>query len=161
MTDEEAWDKVMAINLKSVLLMTKAALPLIIQRGGGSVINISSVAGIHSYGGIGTAYSSSKAGMIMLTRDIAVGYGRNGIRANAIAPGHIWTPMIAGTTSPEAREQRRKAAPLGTEGNAWDVAWTAVFLASDEARFISGVCIPVDGGLTQTAPLKAHSLLSE
>ena len=99
------------------------------------------------------AYSASKGGVIALTKTMAVTHGRDNIRVNCIAPGHIYTPMVAGSMSEERRDQRRKAGPLGTEGTAWDVAWAALFLASDEARWISGVVLPVDAGLLATTPL--------
>jgi NAD(P)-dependent dehydrogenase (short-subunit alcohol dehydrogenase family) len=94
----------------------------------------------------------------MLTRDTAVQYGRDGVRANAVAPGHLFTPMVSGF-SEEAKSRRRSIAPLGIEGTAWDVADAVVFLASDAARFVSGVLLPVDGGATVVQPLKAADFL--
>ncbi len=87
-----------------------------------------------------------------MTTSMAVSHGRENIRVNCIAPGHIYTPMVSAMTG-ETRELRRRAGPLGSEGNAWDIAWAAVFLASDEARWISGVVLPVDAGLLATTPL--------
>lgn len=156
--DEALWQRVMDVNLKSAVLMTKHAIPHMIAAGGGAIVNIASVAGLRAHGG-GVAYGSSKAGLIALTRDLAVMYGRAGVRANVVAPGHIFTPLVAGMLDKKAREVRRKVAPLGIEGDAWDVAAAALFLASDEARFITGVCLPVDGGVVEIGPLSAYGLI--
>jgi NAD(P)-dependent dehydrogenase (short-subunit alcohol dehydrogenase family) len=98
-------------------------------------------------------YSASKGGVIALTTAMAVQHGRDNIRVNTIAPGFLYTPMVAPGMTEEMRELRRQTAPLGTEGNAWDIAWAAVFLASDEARWITGIVLPVDAGLLATTPL--------
>ena len=98
-------------------------------------------------------YATSKAGVVGLTTTMAVTHGRDNIRVNCIAPGHIYTPMVAGTMPDETRDLRRRAGPLGTEGDAWDIAWAAVFLASDESRWVSGIVMPVDAGLLATTPL--------
>jgi NAD(P)-dependent dehydrogenase (short-subunit alcohol dehydrogenase family) len=153
--DEAEWDRVMAVNVKSAALMTKASATWL-ERGGGAVVNIASIGGLIASGG--GAYGPSKAALIMLTRDLAVGYGRRGIRVNAIAPGHLHTPFVGELTA-RRREERRLIAPLGIEGDAFDVARAAIFLASDEARFITGVCLPVDGGVSVTSPLRAHRFL--
>jgi NAD(P)-dependent dehydrogenase (short-subunit alcohol dehydrogenase family) len=145
---EEDWDRVMAVDLKSMLLATQAAVPSMEARGRGSVICVSSVAGIRGYGR--TAYATAKAGVIGFVRSVAVQLGRKGIRVNAIAPGPVWTPMVE-DLGPEARERRRRSTPLGTEGTGWDVGWAAVFLASDEARWITGQTLVVDGGITISA----------
>ena len=147
--DPDDWDRVMAINLKSMMLASQAAVPHMIESGGGSIINISSVAGMRAWSD--AAYATSKAGIFGLTRMLAEEHGPDGIRANAIAPGAVYTPMVAGELSDEAREIRRESTPLGTEGTAWDVAWAAVYLASDEARWVTGVVLPVDGGITITS----------
>lgn len=157
--DEAAWDRVIDINLKSAVLMSKAAVPRMIARGGGSIVNISSIAGIRAHGG-GFAYGPSKAAMNQFSNELSVTYGRSGIRANTVAPGHILTPLAQGLLGEAARIVRRKVGPLGIEGDAWDVAAAVLFLASDEARFISSVLIPVDGGVVETGPLSAHALIN-
>ena len=96
----------------------------------------------------------------MLTRATAAWHGREGIRANCIAPGHLHSAYTVGF-DPDHRDRRRRVVPLGTEGTAWDVAWAAVFLASDESRWISGVVLPVDGGLFAAQPLLGHDFLRE
>ena len=156
--DEARWDRVQEVNLKSAALMAKHALPHLVARGDGTIVNIASIAGMRAHGG-GLAYSSSKAGLIALTADLAVMYGRQGVRANAVAPGHLFTPIVAAFFDEQAKAERRGVSPLGVEGDAWDVAQAALFLAGPEARFITGVCLPVDGGVTAIAPLAAHALL--
>jgi NAD(P)-dependent dehydrogenase (short-subunit alcohol dehydrogenase family) len=145
---EEEWDRVMAVDLKSMLFATQAVVPSMEASGGGSVICVSSVAGIRGYGR--TAYAAAKAGVIGFVRSVAVQLGRKGIRVNAVAPGPVWTPMVEDLGA-EARERRRRSTPLGIEGTGWDVGWAAVFLASDEARWITGQTLVVDGGLTISA----------
>ena len=146
-TTEEDWDRVMAVDLKSMLLATQAAIPAMRDGGGGSIICVSSVAAMRGHGR--TAYAAAKAGVIGFMRSTAAQVGRQGIRVNAIAPGMVWTPMVEDLGA-EARERRRKASPLGTEGTGWDVGWAAVFLASDESRWITGQTLVVDGGVTLT-----------
>jgi NAD(P)-dependent dehydrogenase (short-subunit alcohol dehydrogenase family) len=146
-TTEEDWDRVMAVDLKSMLLATQAAIPVMAARGGGSIICVSSVAAMRGHGR--TAYAAAKAGVIGFMRSVAAQVGRQGIRVNAIAPGMVWTPMVEDLGA-EARERRRRASPLGTEGTGWDVGWAAVFLASDESRWITGQTLVVDGGVTLT-----------
>lgn len=151
---EEDWDRVLDVNLKSMMLTSKYAIPEMIASGGGSIINLSSIAGLRAgSGGASLPYSVSKGGVVALTTQMAVYHGRDHIRVNCIAPGHIYTPMVAGAMAEEMRDLRRWAGPLGTEGTAWDIAWAAVFLASDEARWITGVVLPVDAGLLATTPL--------
>jgi NAD(P)-dependent dehydrogenase (short-subunit alcohol dehydrogenase family) len=158
---QDDWERVMRINLTGVMLMSKHALPALAD-GGGSIVNISSTGALISTGQT-PAYGAAKAGVLRLTADLAVAYGRDGVRVNAIAPGNIYTPMVdrGGEMTAEQRSQRARSAPLGTEGTAWDVAYAALFLASDEARWITGACIPVDGGMTQANPSVIHGWLSE
>jgi NAD(P)-dependent dehydrogenase (short-subunit alcohol dehydrogenase family) len=150
---EDDWDRVLDMNLKSMMLTSKYAIPAMIEDGG-AIVNISSIAGLRAgSGGASLPYAVSKGGVIALTTQMAVHHGRDRIRVNSIAPGHIYTPMVAAGMTEEMRDLRRRAGPLGTEGTAWDVAWAAVFLASDEARWITGVVLPVDAGLLATTPL--------
>jgi NAD(P)-dependent dehydrogenase (short-subunit alcohol dehydrogenase family) len=146
-TSEEEWDRVMAVDLKSMLLATQAGVEPMIQRGRGAVICVSSVAALRGHGR--TAYAAAKAGVIGFVRSVAAQLGPKGVRVNAIAPGQVWTPMVE-SLGPERRERRRLASPLGTEGTGWDVGWAAVYLASDEARWVTGQTLVVDGGLTLT-----------
>ena len=154
--DEEAWSRVMNINVTSAMLMCRYSIPAMIKNGGGSIINISSIAGIRAHGSI--AYGPSKAAMAALAREITVTYGRQGIRANTVAPGHVMTPLAASMQA-GMRAKRRNVGPLGIEGDAWDVALAVRYLASDEARFVTGVHLPVDGGVTEIGPLPAHTLI--
>jgi NAD(P)-dependent dehydrogenase (short-subunit alcohol dehydrogenase family) len=146
-TTEEEWDRVLEVDLKSVFLATRAAVPAIVARGGGSVICVSSIAGHRGHGR--TAYAAAKAGIEGFVRTVAVQFGPQGVRINAIAPGTVWTPMVEGL-GPEARERRRKASPLGTEGTGWDVGWGAVYLASEESRWVTGQVLVIDAGLSLT-----------
>jgi len=157
--DLSVWQRTLDVNLKGALMMARRAVPAMKAVGGGSMIHIASVAGLLSSGG-GFAYGPSKGGMIALSRDIAVAYGRAGIRSNVICPGHMFTPLVSDMPA-EKRTLRRKIAPLGVEGDAWDIAEATVFLASDAARFISGACLPVDGGATVTLGLRSFELAGE
>ena len=151
-------DAVFAINLKSMMLACKEAIPLMKASGGGSIINVSSIDGLRTGMHPNVPYAVTKAGAAHLARVIAVHHGRDNIRANCIAPGHIYAPFVA-DMPPDRRDLRQKAAPLGTEGDAWDIAWAALFLASDEARWISGAVLPVDGGLLAATPLAVYDNL--
>jgi len=146
-TTEEEWDRVMAIDLKSMLLATQAAVPAMEKRGGGAITCVSSIAAMVGHGR--TAYAAAKAGVIGFVTSVAVQLGPKGIRVNCIAPGQVWTPMVE-RLGAEARERRRRAAPLGVEGSGWDVGWGAVYLASDEARWVTGHVLVIDAGLTKT-----------
>lgn len=142
-TAPEEWDQVMRVNLRSMYACSKAAIPHLSEHGG-VILNISSVAGMRGTGL--AAYSATKGAVISLTQTLAVQHAAAGIRVVCIAPGPVYTPMVAGTMTPERRAARLSVVPLGVEGTAWDVAWAAVFLVSDEARWITGVTLPVDGG---------------
>jgi NAD(P)-dependent dehydrogenase (short-subunit alcohol dehydrogenase family) len=154
---EEEWDRVMAINLKSVFLACKYALPVMVEQGRGAIVNISSIAGIRYTGVPYITYSTSKGAILPFTRAIALQYAKEGIRANAILPGLMNTPMIyAGlqaaysskANDAEMVKAREAQCPMGRMGDAWDVAYAALFLASDEAKYITGTEIVVDGGIT-------------
>ena len=155
--EEAAWQRMFDVNLKSAMLMSRAAIGALVACGSGAIVNIASIAGVRAHGAL--AYGPSKAAMIAFTRELAVVHGRDGIRANVIAPGHIFTPLVEGLLPASLRERRRLIGPLGVEGDAWDVASAALFLASAEARFITGVCLAVDGGVTEIGPSKAVEFL--
>lgn len=156
--DEAQWRRILDLNLTSAMLMSKFAVPAMIAGGGGAIVNITSIAGMRAHGGL--AYGPSKAAMAQLAREITVGHGRDGIRANSIAPGHVMTPHVAQLLPPGMREERSKVGPLGIEGDAWDVALATAFLASDDARFIAGIELPVDGGVTQIGPMTGHGFIA-
>lgn len=146
---ESAWDRVLDVNLKGTYLCCKAALPALAARGG-SIVNLASLAGLIVAEGMG-AYAASKAGVIQLTRAIALEGARDKVRANALCPTWVDTPMVQGylraSGHPEqARRGLEAMIPLGRLGAVEDVAAAALFLASDEAAFITGVALPVDGG---------------
>ena len=147
---EADWDRVMTVNLKTMVLAAKAVIPRMMQTGGGSIINISSIAGLRAH--MSTPYSASKAGVIGLTISMAADHARDNIRVNAIAPGLVYTPMVAPRMDDDLREYRRNSAPMQVEGTGWDIGYAAVFLASDEARWITGVVLPVDAGLCAVHP---------
>lgn len=146
--DEPTWDRNLDVVLKGPYLFTRAALPSMLARGRGAIVNIASVNGLLGLGE--DAYSAAKAGLINLTRNVAVRYGRHGIRANVICPGSVRTPIWAETLAktPDVFERLTAWYPLGRVGEAEDIAHAALFLASDEASWITGAVLPVDGGLT-------------
>jgi len=159
--DEDFWDTVIDVNLKSVMLTSKYAIPAMIEAGGGSIVNLSSIVGLRAGSGRPShPYAASKGGIIGLSNSMAVHYGRDNIRVNCIAPGHVRSPMVARHSTEEMLNLRRRAGPLGTDGTPWDVALAAQFLASDEARWISGVTLPVDAGLLAATPLAMFPYLS-
>ena len=155
-TSEADWDLIIAVNLKSMILASGAAIPKMIETGGGSIINISSIAGLRAHSQ--TPYTTTKSAVLGLTYSMAADHGKDNVRVNCIAPGLLYTPMTAPRMDESMRENRRSAAPLGTEGTAWDVAHAAVFLASDEARWVTGVVLPVDAGLTITSPVTYNTI---
>ncbi len=148
---EELWNRVLDVDLKSVVFISKYAVPYMTKSGGGSIINVSSVDGIRAAMTRNVPYAAAKGGMISVTRAMAVHHGRDNIRVNCIAPGMLHSSMTE-RVDETRREIRRKLAPLGTEGYAEDIAMAAVFLASDEARWITGVLLPVDAGLMAAGP---------
>ena len=151
---EQQWHTALDVNLGGVFLACKHVLPVMLAQGRGAIVNISSVAAIRYTGYPYAAYYAAKAGVNQFTVGLALQYARQGIRANAIMPGLMNTPLIHQQISGQyadaaAMVQARDAAcPTGRMGTAWDIAAAAVFLASDEARYITGVCLPVDGGLS-------------
>jgi len=154
--DLDAWDRCFDINVTSMVLMSRYSIPHMRRRGGGSIINTSSIAGVlgaHP----SVIYSATKGAVTNLTRAMAAMHGPEGIRVNALVPGFLHTPMVYSQgLSEDDRIRRRNVAPLGqggVEGSGWDVGEIVRFLASDKARFISGTNIPVDGGLTAVIPM--------
>jgi NAD(P)-dependent dehydrogenase (short-subunit alcohol dehydrogenase family) len=146
---EELWDRVMIVNVKTMMLTSKYAVPEMAETGGGSIINVSSLAALRPSGR--TPYSTSKGAVIALTQSMAFDHAAQGIRVNCIAPGPIFTPHAGALEmSEELREKRRLSSPLKIEGTAWDVANAAVYLASDESRFVTGNVLLVDGGVALT-----------
>jgi NAD(P)-dependent dehydrogenase (short-subunit alcohol dehydrogenase family) len=153
---EEDWDRVLATNLTSMFLTCKSVLPHMERQGSGAIVNVSSMAAVRFSDAYPLlAYSASKAGVNALTRSIAMQYASSGIRANAIMPGLIATPMAVddpvrryGLDREAFIRARNEAVPMKRMGEAWDVAYAALFLASDEAKYVTGVVLPVDGGLS-------------
>lgn len=149
---QEAFDRIMAVNLRGIVMTCKHALPVMRKQRAGSIINISSLAAIENYPWV--AYKASKAALIAYTRQLAIQNAEFGIRANAILPGLMDTPMAVDTrarawnrTRAEIAAERDAKVPLrNKQGTAWDVAYAALYLASDEAGFVTGVALPVDGG---------------
>lgn len=159
--DPDTWDLNLAVVLRSVYLCTRAALPGMLAQGRGSIINMSSVNGLGGYGE--DAYAAAKAGVINLTQNLAVRYGKQGIRANCIAPGTIntpiWQPRV--DADPGVFDKLARWYPLGRVGVPEDVANAALFLASDEAAWITGAVLPVDGGLTAGNGLIGREIIHE
>jgi NAD(P)-dependent dehydrogenase (short-subunit alcohol dehydrogenase family) len=149
---EEAFDRIMAVNLRGVVMACKHALPVMRKQGSGVIVNISSLAAIENYPWV--AYKASKAALVAYTQQLAIQNAPYGVRANAILPGLMDTPMAVDTRArawnksrAEIAAERDAKVPLrNKQGSAWDVAYAALFLASDEAAFITGVALPVDGG---------------
>lgn len=147
---QSEWDRIMSINLTSMILCSKYAIPPMIESGGGAIVNISSISAIRPRGM--TPYTVSKGAIIPLTQAMAIDHAPDGIRVNCILPGPAYTSMVAGGMSEDMRDLRRNASPLKVEGNSWDIAYAALYLASDEARWVTGVALPVDGGVTLDSP---------
>jgi meso-butanediol dehydrogenase / (S,S)-butanediol dehydrogenase / diacetyl reductase len=160
LTDAEGWDRDVEVVLKGTFLCTKAALPHMIDQQAGSMVNIASVNGLAALGN--EAYSAAKAGVINLTQSVAMRYGRDGVRANAIAPGtirtSIWDERV--DKDPRVFERLVKWYPLGRVGEPEDVARAALFLASDDAGWISGIVLRVDGGLMAGNEVMTRELLA-
>jgi NAD(P)-dependent dehydrogenase (short-subunit alcohol dehydrogenase family) len=148
----EEWQRVQDVNLTGTFLSAKAVLPSMIERKRGSIVTIASVEGIEGTEG-GSTYNASKGGVVLLTKNMAIDYGRVGIRANCICPGFIDTPLFRQVIGSEAfpahyRERIREQHKLGRFGRPEEIAGAALFFASDDASFVTGVALPVDGGFT-------------
>jgi NAD(P)-dependent dehydrogenase (short-subunit alcohol dehydrogenase family) len=153
--DEAVWRAQLELNLTSAFLTSKAALPLMAEQGGGAIVNIASVAGLRWVGKDQVAYAAAKAGLMQFTRVTAVAYAARGVRLNCVVPGLMFTPLVqrladryAGGDFEAMVAKRHAQVPMGRMGDAWDVAHAALYLASDEARYVTGTEIVVDGGLT-------------
>ena len=156
---EAAWDRVDAVNLKSMFLTCKYVLPHFIEQGRGAIVNVASIAGIRWMGVPYVAYSATKAGVLGLTRSIAMQYASLGIRCNAILPGLMDTPMVehslkgayADGDVQEMKDIRHAQCPMGHMGDAWDVAYAALYLASDDAKYVTAAELVVDGGVSASS----------
>lgn len=153
--DEATWRQQLDLNLTSVFLTSKAVLPLMERQGGGAIVNVSSVAGMRWVGKDQVGYAAAKAGLMQFTKVTAVAYARHNVRLNCVVPGLMFTPLVKrladryGAGDYEAMVAKRHAqVPMGRMGDAWDVAHAALFLASDEAKYVTGIDLVVDGGLT-------------
>ena len=153
--DESIWDEQMDVNVKSAFLTCKHVLPIMEQQGGGSIVNISSIAGLRYIGKPQVAYAAGKAALMQLTQTTAVIYAARQIRLNSVVPGLIFTPLVkrladkyAGGDFEGFVAQRHQQVPMARMGDAWDVAHAVLFLAADESRYITGQEIVVDGGIT-------------
>lgn len=154
-TSEESWNRVVAVNQTGIFLACKHVLPVMIEQGAGAIVNVGSVAALRWIGFPYAAYTATKAALLALTQNIALQYAAQGIRANCVLPGLMNTPMIRaplaesyGGDIDEMIAIRDRQSPTGKMGDAWDTAHAALFLASDEARYVNGTHIIVDGGLT-------------
>jgi NAD(P)-dependent dehydrogenase (short-subunit alcohol dehydrogenase family) len=150
--DTEEWQRVQDINLKGTFLSAKVALPQMLEQRSGSIVTIASVEGLEGAEG-GSTYNASKGGVILLTKNLAMDYGRMGIRANCVCPGFIDTPLFRSVVGGEGfpaqyRDRIREQHELGRFGRPEEVAAAVLFLGSDDASFVSGVALPVDGGFT-------------
>jgi NAD(P)-dependent dehydrogenase (short-subunit alcohol dehydrogenase family) len=148
-TPPTTWDRVMAVNLKGVWLVCRAAVPAMIGAGGGSIVNVASFVALMGAATAQVAYTASKGGVLAFTRELAVEYARRGVRANALCPGPIDTPLLAELLAdPERRNRRLVHIPMGRLGRPEEIARAALFLASDESSFMTGSALVVDGGIT-------------
>jgi NAD(P)-dependent dehydrogenase (short-subunit alcohol dehydrogenase family) len=149
-TSDEQWQRMFGTNLQAPFMLCRAAIPSMIERGGGSITNISSIASLRGQGGPCTAYSTTKAGMMGLMNDICDSFGKNGIRINCVAPGIIDSPQRANVIRAHGGDPSQfnlaDKTCLGIEGTSWDIANAVLFLASPEGSYITGVMLPVDGG---------------
>ncbi|MFF7654781.1 SDR family NAD(P)-dependent oxidoreductase [Streptomyces sp. NPDC007983] len=157
-TTRAGWDRVFALNVTAAMQVARAAHPHLVRGGGGSVVNVSSIAAVRGFGS--GAYGASKGALQSLTIDLAYSWGRDNIRVNCLVPGHLHTP-IGDHGGEEGRRMRRAANLLGVEGTAWDLAWAVLFLAGAESRWITGAVIPVDAGTTAVTALAMLPHLAE
>jgi NAD(P)-dependent dehydrogenase (short-subunit alcohol dehydrogenase family) len=157
-TDEDTWDQMLTVNLKSVYLVSRYAIAAMAERGGGSIVNVSSIGALRAIGF--AAYSAAKGGMISLSQEMAAAHGRQGIRVNVVVPGSIQTPRAGhaadklGEDIDRVRKTAAAVIPLGTvtKGTGWDIAYANLFLASDESGWITGQVLSADGGSSVTLP---------
>ena len=148
-TPEDTWERVMAVNLRGVWLCARAAVPAMLASGSGSIVNVASFVALVGAATAQIAYTASKGGVLSMTREIAVEYARRGIRANALCPGPVDTPLLAELMSdPERRARRLVHIPMGRLARPEEIARAALFLASDESSFMTGAALVVDGGIT-------------
>jgi NAD(P)-dependent dehydrogenase (short-subunit alcohol dehydrogenase family) len=147
-TDEAQWDRVMAINLKSVFWVTKHGIPHLQRAGGGSIINVGSVSGLVGFRRAQDAYTAAKGALIALTKSLAIQFAKDGIRCNVIHPGIVDTPMQAPYLSDELRQEFKTGIPLGRIARPREIVYGALFLASDESSYMTGAELVMDGGFT-------------
>jgi NAD(P)-dependent dehydrogenase (short-subunit alcohol dehydrogenase family) len=157
-TSVELYEQVIGVNLTGSFMACKFAVPALVARGGGSIVNIGSVAGVRDSGSTHPAYSASKAALLGLTVDLAGAYGRDNVRVNAVLPGMVVTPMADAVTAGRAAGGQSSQSEvfganlLGRRGDAWDIAHAVLFLVSDEGSYVTGVTLPVDGGAIAGMP---------
>ena len=152
---EEVFDQQLTYNLKSVFLTCKHVIPVMERQGGGAIVNVASLGALRHTGHYHSAYGAAKAGLMHYTRTMAVEYAPKGIRCNTVVPGHVLTPLVEHRLAKQYRggdlqnlvEERSRDIPMGRMGDAWDVAYAALYLASDEAKYATGIDIVVDGGV--------------
>ena len=149
-TGADAWERVLAVNAKGVFLCCKHGIPHLLERGGGSVINVASFVALMGAATSQIAYTASKGAVLSLSRELAVEFARRGVRVNALCPGPVETPLLMRLFSddPAAYERRRVHLPMGRLAQAREIAQAALFLASDEASYVNGATFLVDGGLS-------------
>ena len=147
-TPEDVWNRLIAVNLTGTFLFCQAVLPHMVQKGRGSIINVASTTGAHDACAHAAAYVSSKGGVTLLTRSMGIDYARQGIRVNAICPGPTDTPMLRKALTPDQLTAFALSFPMGRLGQPDEIARAAVFLASDDASFVTGALLYVDGGQT-------------
>lgn len=147
-TSQEAWNRMMAVNLTGTFLCAKAALAHMVAKGRGSIINVASTTGSHDACAHAAAYVTSKGGVTLLTRSMAIDYARSGIRVNVLCPGPTDTPMLRKALTPDELDAFAGTFPMGRLGRPDEIAGAALFLASDDASFVTGTILHVDGGQT-------------